>query len=101
MATTATPSPHLTSDCSSASASPEPAVAVIQSTYAVKAEPGAVVGGASNGAVGGALVGGAPDHHGDPAGGDDDMDMMYEDFEEEPKSDYSSDRETREVISAN
>lgn len=36
----------------------------------------------------------------DPTNGDDDMDM-YEDFEDEPKSDYSSDHETREAISAN
>uniref|UniRef100_A0A665WUX0 Transcription factor SOX-6-like n=1 Tax=Echeneis naucrates TaxID=173247 RepID=A0A665WUX0_ECHNA len=78
MATTATPSPHLTSDCSSNSASPEPAIPVIQSTYGVKSEPGN--GGGSN--------------------GDDDMDM-YEDFEDEPKSDYSSDHETREAVSAN
>uniref|UniRef100_A0A3B4T6D3 SRY-box transcription factor 6 n=1 Tax=Seriola dumerili TaxID=41447 RepID=A0A3B4T6D3_SERDU len=78
MATTATPSPHLTSDCSSNSASPEPAIPVIQSTYGVKSEP--VSGGGSN--------------------GDDDMDM-YEDFEDEPKSDYSSDHETREAVSAN
>uniref|UniRef100_A0A3B4WQP9 SRY-box transcription factor 6 n=1 Tax=Seriola lalandi dorsalis TaxID=1841481 RepID=A0A3B4WQP9_SERLL len=78
MATTATPSPHLTSDCSSNSASPEPAIPVIQSTYGVKSEP--VIGGGSN--------------------GDDDMDM-YEDFEDEPKSDYSSDHETREAVSAN
>uniref|UniRef100_A0A3Q3EDU6 SRY-box transcription factor 6 n=1 Tax=Labrus bergylta TaxID=56723 RepID=A0A3Q3EDU6_9LABR len=76
MATTATQSPHLTSDCSSNSASPEPAIPVIQSTYGVKSEPG----GGSN--------------------GDDDMDM-YEDFEDEPKSDYSSDHETREAVSAN
>uniref|UniRef100_A0A672ILQ8 HMG box domain-containing protein n=1 Tax=Salarias fasciatus TaxID=181472 RepID=A0A672ILQ8_SALFA len=74
MATTATPSPHMTSDCSSNSASPEPAIPVIQSTYGVKSD--------------------------DPANGDDDMDM-YEDFEDEPKSDYSSDHETREAVSAN
>ncbi|XP_054631697.1 transcription factor SOX-6-like isoform X2 [Dunckerocampus dactyliophorus] len=80
MATTATPSPHLTSDCSSNSASPEPAVPVIQSAYGVvKAEPG----GGNNG-----------------ANGDDDNDM-YEDFEDEPKSDYSSEHETQEDISAN
>ncbi|XP_028287418.1 transcription factor SOX-6-like isoform X2 [Parambassis ranga] len=84
---TATPSPHLTSDCSSNSASPEPAIPVIQSTYVVKPEPG--IGGGSNGS--GAL---------DPANGDDDMDM-YDDYEDEPKSDYSSDHETREAVSAN
>uniref|UniRef100_A0A4W6C554 SRY-box transcription factor 6 n=1 Tax=Lates calcarifer TaxID=8187 RepID=A0A4W6C554_LATCA len=82
MATTATPSPHLTSDCSSNSASPEPAIPVIQSTYGVKSEPGAL------------------DLPSDPTNGDDDMDM-YEDFEDEPKSDYSSDHETREAVSAN
>ena len=93
MATTATPSPHLTSDCSSNSASPEPAIPVIQSTYGMKSEPG---GGGSNG---GGVVG-ALDLPSDPANGDDDMDM-YEDFEDEPKSDYSSDHETREAVSAN
>uniref|UniRef100_A0A3B3UGC3 SRY-box transcription factor 6 n=1 Tax=Poecilia latipinna TaxID=48699 RepID=A0A3B3UGC3_9TELE len=92
MATTATPSPHLTSDCSSTSASPEPNIPVIQSTYGVKSEPG---GGGSNGTGVGAM-----DLPGDPANGDDDMDM-YEDFEDEPKSDYSSEHETREVVSAN
>uniref|UniRef100_A0A8C3AG45 SRY-box transcription factor 6 n=1 Tax=Cyclopterus lumpus TaxID=8103 RepID=A0A8C3AG45_CYCLU len=82
---TATTSPHLTSDCSSNSASPEPAIPVIQSTYGMKSEPG-----------GGAL--GLPSGPG--ANGDGDTDM-YEDFEDEPKSDYSSDRETREAVSAN
>ncbi|XP_047206142.1 transcription factor SOX-6-like isoform X2 [Girardinichthys multiradiatus] len=91
MATTATHSPHLTSDCSSTSASPEPNIPVIQSTYGVKSEPG----GGSNGAG----VGGM-DLPRDPTNGDDDMDM-YEDFEDEPKSDYSSEHETREVVSAN
>ncbi|KAM9754900.1 transcription factor SOX-6-like isoform 2-T2 [Menidia menidia] len=91
MATTATPSPHMTSDCSSNSASPEPAIPVIQSTYGVKPEPG----GGGNGGGGGAL-----DLPTDPANGDEDMDM-YEDFEDEPKSDYSSDHETREAVSAN
>ncbi|XP_056137139.1 transcription factor SOX-6-like [Lampris incognitus] len=86
MAPAATPSPHLTSDCSSNSASPEPAIPVIQSTYGVKAEPG---GG-----------GGALDLPSDPTNGEDEMDM-YEDFEDEPKSDYSSDHETREAVSAN
>ncbi|XP_045893588.1 transcription factor SOX-6-like isoform X1 [Micropterus dolomieu] len=93
MATTATPSPHLTSDCSSNSASPEPTIPVIQSTYRVKSEPGG--GGGSNGSGVGAL-----DLPSDPTNGDDDMDM-YEDFEDEPKSDYSSDHETREAVSAN
>ncbi|XP_031688906.1 transcription factor SOX-6 isoform X2 [Oncorhynchus kisutch] len=78
---TATPSPHLTSDCSSASASPEPAIPVIQSTFGVvKPEPVAMVTG---------------DH---PVNGEDEIDM-YEDFED--KSDYSSDHETREPVSAN
>ncbi|XP_077373263.1 transcription factor SOX-6-like isoform X2 [Festucalex cinctus] len=84
MATGATPSPHMTSDCSSNSASPELTVPVIQSAYddAVKAEP--------------AL--GTPGH---PAnGGGDDTDM-YDDYEDEPKSDYSSEHETRQDISAN
>uniref|UniRef100_A0A8C8DX82 SRY-box transcription factor 6 n=1 Tax=Oryzias sinensis TaxID=183150 RepID=A0A8C8DX82_9TELE len=80
MATTATRSPHLTSDCSSNSVSPEPTVPVIQST---------------NGGGVGPL-----DLPGDPANGDDDMDM-YEDFEDDPKSDYSSDHETREAVGAN
>ncbi|KAM4733514.1 transcription factor SOX-6-like isoform 2-T3 [Anableps anableps] len=91
MATTATPSPHLTSDCSSTSASPEPNIPVIQSTYGVKSEPS----GGSNGTGVGTM-----DLPGDPTNGDDDMDM-YEDFEDEPKSDYSSEHETREVVSAN
>ncbi|XP_061750473.1 transcription factor SOX-6-like isoform X1 [Nerophis ophidion] len=81
MATAATPSPHLTSDCSSNSASPEPAAPVIQAAYGVvKAEPVSV---GNNGAT-----------------ADDDTDM-YEDFEDEPKSDYSSEHETREDIGAN
>ncbi|KAL2093528.1 hypothetical protein ACEWY4_010840 [Coilia grayii] len=75
------PPPHMTSDCSSASASPDPAIPVIQSTYSVKMEPSSL-------AVGDAI------------NGEDDMDM-YDDFENEPKSDYSSDNETREPVSAN
>ncbi|KAM9808245.1 LOW QUALITY PROTEIN: transcription factor SOX-6-like [Neosynchiropus ocellatus] len=90
MATTATPPQHLTSDCSSNSTSPEPAIPVIQSTYGMKSESG---GGSNVGGVGGL------DMPSDPANGDD-MDM-YEDFEDEPKSEYSSDHETREDISAN
>ncbi|XP_077084588.1 transcription factor SOX-6 isoform X19 [Siphateles boraxobius] len=78
MATT-TPSPHMTSDCSSASASPEPTIPVIQSTFNMKMEPGTMVPS-------------------DPVNGEDEMDM-YEDFEDEPKSDYSSD--TQEPVSAN
>uniref|UniRef100_A0A8C7CRP2 SRY-box transcription factor 6 n=1 Tax=Oncorhynchus kisutch TaxID=8019 RepID=A0A8C7CRP2_ONCKI len=71
MATT-TPSPHMTSECSSASASPEPAIPVIQSTYNMKIEPSAMLTNVPiiNGEV-------------------DEMDM-YEDFDEEPKSDYST-----------
>ncbi|RXN21609.1 transcription factor SOX-6 isoform X9 [Labeo rohita] len=80
MATT-TPSPHMTSDCSSASASPEPTIPVIQSTFNMKMEPGTMV---SN----------------DPVNGEDEMDM-YEDFEDEPKSDYSSENDTQEPGSAN
>uniref|UniRef100_A0A8D3C6A3 SRY-box transcription factor 6 n=1 Tax=Scophthalmus maximus TaxID=52904 RepID=A0A8D3C6A3_SCOMX len=68
-------------------------VPVIQSTYGVKPEPGG--GGGSNGGGVGAL-----DLASDPTNGDDDMDL-YEDFEDEPKSDYSSDHETREAVSAN
>ncbi|XP_013882059.1 transcription factor SOX-6 isoform X2 [Austrofundulus limnaeus] len=90
---TATPSPHLTSDCSSNSVSPEPNIPVIQSTYGLKAEP--CGGGASNGGGVGVL-----DLPSDPTNGDEDMDM-YEDFDDEPKSDYSSDHETREAVSAN
>ncbi|XP_030587373.1 transcription factor SOX-6-like isoform X2 [Archocentrus centrarchus] len=93
MATAATPSPHLTSDCSSNSASPDPAIPVIQSTYGIKSEPGS--GGGSNGGGIGSL-----DLPSDPNNGDNDMDM-YEDFEDEPKSDYSSDHETQEAVSAN
>ncbi|KAL1271491.1 hypothetical protein QQF64_030507 [Cirrhinus molitorella] len=77
MATT-TPSPHMTSDCSSASASPEPTIPVIQSTFNMKMEPGTMV---SN----------------DPVNGEDEMDM-YEDFEDEPKSDYSSENDTQEPV---
>ncbi|XP_041075202.1 transcription factor SOX-6-like [Polyodon spathula] len=78
MATT-TPSPHMT-DCSSTSASPEPAIPIIQSTYSMKMPSGGVM---STGAV----------------NGEDEMDMY--DYEDEPKSDYSSDNETHEAVSAN
>ncbi|KAM4619232.1 transcription factor SOX-6-like isoform 1-T2 [Polymixia lowei] len=100
MATATTPSPHLTSDCSSNSASPEPAIAVIQSTYGVKAEPGGGGGGGGGGGVAIVGEGGALDLPSDPANGEDEMDM-YEDFEDDPKSDYSSDHEAREAVSAN
>ncbi|XP_034031765.1 transcription factor SOX-6-like [Thalassophryne amazonica] len=92
MTTTVTPSPHLTSDCSSNSASPEPNIPIIQSTYGVKTEPG------SNTGVGGGVR--ALDVAGDPTNGEDEMDL-YEDYEDEPKSEYSSDSETREAVSAN
>ncbi|KAJ3580567.1 hypothetical protein NHX12_034372, partial [Muraenolepis orangiensis] len=39
LATTTTPSPQMTSECSSASVSPEPPLPVIQSTYNMKLEP--------------------------------------------------------------
>lgn len=71
----------MTSDCSSASASPEPTIPVIQSTFNMKMEPGTMV----------------PN---DPVNGEDEMDM-YEDFEDEPKSDYSSENDTQEPVSAN
>ena len=89
MATTtaATPSPHLTSDCSSNSASPEPAIAVIQSVYGVKAE----LGGGGGGDLELPIV---------PTNGNEEVDM-YEDYEDEPKSDYSSDHETRGAVVAN
>ncbi|XP_067089995.1 transcription factor SOX-6-like isoform X3 [Osmerus mordax] len=77
----AAPSPHLTSECSSASASPEPTIPVIQSTFGIKPEAGTIMPS-------------------EPINGEDEMDM-YEDFDEEPKSDYSSDHETRETVSAN
>uniref|UniRef100_A0A4W5R6D9 SRY-box transcription factor 6 n=1 Tax=Hucho hucho TaxID=62062 RepID=A0A4W5R6D9_9TELE len=83
MATT-TSSPHMTSECSSASASPEPAIPVIQSTYNMKIEPSAML-------TNDPIINGEVDE----------MDM-YEDFDEEPKSDYSSETETLEpIVSAN
>ncbi|XP_044206254.1 transcription factor SOX-6 isoform X1 [Thunnus albacares] len=81
MATT-TPSPQMTSECSSASASPEPSIPVIQSTYNMKLEPNTIA------------------NNSEPVNGEDEMDM-YEDFEDEPKSDYSSENETQEPVSAN
>ncbi|XP_028256965.1 transcription factor SOX-6 isoform X1 [Parambassis ranga] len=80
MATT-TPSPQMTSECSSASASPEPSIPVIQSTYNMKLEPNAMA-------------------NSEPVNGEDEMDM-YEDFEDEPKSDYSSENDTHEPVGAN
>ncbi|XP_034047097.1 transcription factor SOX-6 isoform X4 [Thalassophryne amazonica] len=81
MATT-TPSPQMTSECSSASASPEPSIPVIQSTFNMKLEPSTMA------------------NNSEPVNGEDEMDM-YEDFEDDPKSDYSSENETQEPVSAN
>lgn len=80
MATT-TPSPQMTSECSSASASPEPSIPVIQSTYNMKLEPSTLV----NNSV--------------PVNGVHEMDI-FEDFEDEPKTDYSSENDTRGPVSA-
>uniref|UniRef100_A0A3Q3XHK7 HMG box domain-containing protein n=1 Tax=Mola mola TaxID=94237 RepID=A0A3Q3XHK7_MOLML len=80
--TTTTPSPQMTSECSSASASPEPSIPVIQSTYNMKLEPSTMA------------------NNSEPLNGEDEMDM-YEDFEDEPKSDYSSENDTQEPVSAN
>ncbi|XP_014912715.1 transcription factor SOX-6 isoform X2 [Poecilia latipinna] len=77
-----TPSPQMTSECSSASVSPEPSIPVIQSTYNMKLEPSAMV------------------NNSEPVNGEDEMDM-YEDFEDEPKSDYSSENDAQEPVSAN
>lgn len=82
MAKAATQSPQLTSDCSSNSASPEPAIPVIQSAYRIKSESG----GRNSGTAG-------LDPPSDRTMGGDDTDMC-EEFDEEPKSDYSSDHET-------
>nr|XP_043885577.1 transcription factor SOX-6 isoform X4 [Solea senegalensis] len=81
MATT-TPSPQMTSECSSASASPEPPMPVIQATYNMKVEQHAMA------------------NNSEPINGEDEMDM-YEDFEDEPKSDYSSENDTHEPVNAN
>nr|XP_056707434.1 transcription factor SOX-6 isoform X8 [Euleptes europaea] len=80
MATT-TPSPQMTSDCSSTSASPEPSIPVIQSTYGMKTDSGSLAGN-------------------EMINGKDEMEM-YEDFEDDPKSDYSSENEAHEVVAAN
>lgn len=71
----------MTSECSSASASPEPTMPVIQSTYNMKLEPNAMA-------------------NSEPVNGEDEMDL-YEDFEDEPKSDYSSENDTQEQVSIN
>ncbi|XP_062948593.1 transcription factor SOX-6 isoform X5 [Cynocephalus volans] len=80
MATT-TPSPQMTSDCSSTSASPEPSLPVIQSTYGMKTEGGSLAGN-------------------EVINGEDEMEM-YDDYEDDPKSDYSSENEAPEAVSAN
>ncbi|XP_072475684.1 transcription factor SOX-6 isoform X9 [Notamacropus eugenii] len=80
MATT-TPSPQMTSDCSSTSASPEPSLPVIQSTYGMKTDGASLAGN-------------------EMINGEDDMEM-YDDYEDEAKSDYSSENEGPEAVSAN
>ncbi|XP_038620169.1 transcription factor SOX-6 [Tachyglossus aculeatus] len=80
MATT-TPSPQMTSDCSSNSASPEPSLPVIQSTYGMKTDSGSLAGN-------------------EMINGEDEMEM-YDDYEDDPKSDYSSENEAPEAVSAN
>ncbi|XP_069888917.1 transcription factor SOX-6 isoform X5 [Dipodomys merriami] len=80
MATT-TPSPQMTSDCSSTSASPEPSLPVIQSAYAMKTDGGSLAGN-------------------EMMNGEDEMEM-YDDYEDDPKSDYSSENEAPEAVSAN
>ncbi|XP_058707159.1 transcription factor SOX-6 isoform X12 [Poecile atricapillus] len=80
MATT-TPSPQMPSDCSSTSASPEPSIPVIQSTYGMKTDSGSLPGN-------------------EMINGEDEIEM-YEDYEDDPKSDYSSENEAHEAVSAN
>ncbi|XP_014731758.1 PREDICTED: transcription factor SOX-6 isoform X3 [Sturnus vulgaris] len=80
MATT-TPSPQMPSDCSSTSASPEPSIPVIQSTYGMKTDSGSLPGN-------------------EMMNGEDEIEM-YEDYEDDPKSDYSSENEAHEAVSAN
>ncbi|XP_018426378.1 PREDICTED: transcription factor SOX-6 [Nanorana parkeri] len=69
MANTA-PSPQMTSDCSSTSASPEPSIPVIQSTYGMKMDSGSLTGN-------------------DLMNGEDEIEMYDDVYDEEPKSDYS------------
>ncbi|XP_077142708.1 transcription factor SOX-6 isoform X6 [Ranitomeya variabilis] len=76
-----TPSPQMTSDCSSTSASPEPSIPVIQSTYGMKLDAASLGGN-------------------DLMNGEDEMEM-YEEYDEEPKSDYSSDNEASETLGTN
>ncbi|XP_069821103.1 transcription factor SOX-6 isoform X3 [Dendropsophus ebraccatus] len=78
---TATPSPQMTSDCSSTSASPEPSIPVIQSTYGMKLDGASLSGN-------------------DLMNGEDEMEM-YDEYDEEPKSDYSSDNEANEAVGTN
>ncbi|KAM4018408.1 transcription factor SOX-6 isoform 2-T7 [Anomaloglossus baeobatrachus] len=79
--TTTTPSPQMTSDCSSTSASPEPSIPVIQSTYGMKMDAASLAGN-------------------DLMNGEDEMEM-YDEYDEEPKSDYSSDNEASEAVGTN
>nr|QJS39812.1 Sox6 [Leucoraja erinacea] len=74
-------SPQLTSEYSSESGSPEPSIAVIQSTYSMKTESGNLPTS-------------------EMTNGEEEVEM-YEDFEDDQKSDYSSDNENQEAISAN
>lgn len=76
-----TPSPQMTSDCSSTSVSPEPSIPVIQSTFAMKLDSGSLAGN-------------------DLLNGEDEMEM-YDEYDEEPKSDYSSETEANEAVGAN
>lgn len=71
----------MTSDCSSTSASPEPSLPVIQSTYGMKTDGGSLAGN-------------------EMINGEDEMEM-YDDYEDDPKSDYSSENEPPEAVSAN
>ncbi|XP_055505855.1 transcription factor SOX-6 isoform X6 [Leucoraja erinacea] len=74
-------SPQLTSEYSSESGSPEPSIAVIQSTYSMKTESANLPTS-------------------EMTNGEEEVEM-YEDFEDDQKSDYSSDNENQEAISAN
>ncbi|XP_063802541.1 transcription factor SOX-6 isoform X10 [Pseudophryne corroboree] len=76
-----TPSPQMTSDCSSTSASPEPIIPVIQSTYGMKLDSGSLAGN-------------------DLINGEDEIEM-YDEYDEDPKSDYSSENEANEAVGAN
>ncbi|XP_041585986.1 transcription factor SOX-6 isoform X10 [Vulpes lagopus] len=80
MATT-TPSPQMASDCSSTSASPEPSLPGIQGAYGLKTDGGSLAGN-------------------EMINGEDEMEM-YDDYDDDPKSDYSSENEAPEAVSAN